>query len=130
MGPPPVSDLIDLECCCFVAQLCLTLCNPMDCGPPASSVHGISQARILKWVAISFSRGSSLIKPAYPALAGGFFTIWAIREADLEWCSNKFPDDAEHSRFRDCICTIALEKGLCLCCLSCHVYNWYSISAC
>ena len=43
----------------LVTQLCLTLCNPMDCGPPGSSVHEISQARILKWVAISYSRGSS-----------------------------------------------------------------------
>ena len=43
----------------LVAHLCLTLCNPMDCGPPGSSVHEISQARILKWVAISYSRGSS-----------------------------------------------------------------------
>ena len=37
----------------------LTLCNPMDCGPPGSSVHGILQAKILEWVAISSSRGSS-----------------------------------------------------------------------
>ena len=42
-----------------VAQSCLTLCDPMDCSPPGSSVHGILQARILEWVAISFSRGSS-----------------------------------------------------------------------
>ena len=41
----------------LVAQLCLTLCNPMDCSPPGSSVHGISQARILEWVAVPFSRG-------------------------------------------------------------------------
>ena len=39
---------------CF--QLCLTLFDPMDCSPPGSSVHGILQARILEWVAISFSR--------------------------------------------------------------------------
>ena len=41
--------------------LCLvvSLCNPMDCSPPGSSVHGISQARILEWVAVSSSRGSS-----------------------------------------------------------------------
>ena len=45
--------------CWLVAQSFLTLCNPMDCSPPDSSVHGISQARILDWVAISFSRGSS-----------------------------------------------------------------------
>ena len=42
-----------------VAQSCLTLCDPMDCSPPGSSIHGILQARILEWVAISFSRGSS-----------------------------------------------------------------------
>ena len=43
----------------LVAQLSLTLCDPMDCSPPDSSVHGILQAEILDWVAISFSRGSS-----------------------------------------------------------------------
>ena len=40
-------------------QSCLTLCNPVDCSPSGCSVHGIFQARILEWVAISFSRGSS-----------------------------------------------------------------------
>ena len=40
----------------LVAQLCLTLCDPMDCSPPGSSVHGLFQARILEWVAVSFSR--------------------------------------------------------------------------
>ena len=40
-------------------QSCPTLCDPKDCSLPGSSVHGISQARILEWVAISFSRGSS-----------------------------------------------------------------------
>ena len=39
-----------------VAQSCSTLCDPVDCSPPGSSVHGILQARILEWVAISFSR--------------------------------------------------------------------------
>ena len=47
---------ISLVCCCLVTKLCLTLCDPMDCSPSGSSVHGISQARILEWVAISFSR--------------------------------------------------------------------------
>ena len=46
-------------CCCSVTKLFPTLCNSMDCSPPGSSVHGISQARILKWVAISFFMGSS-----------------------------------------------------------------------
>ena len=43
----------------LVAQSCLTLCDPMNCSPPGSSVHGIIQARILEWGAIPFSRGSS-----------------------------------------------------------------------
>ena len=61
---------------CLVAQSCSTLCNPMDYKPPGSSVHGILQARILEWVAISFSRGSSQprMKFSSPALAGEFFT--------------------------------------------------------
>ena len=43
----------------LVTQSCLTLCDPVDCNPPGSSVHGILQARVLEWAAISFSRGSS-----------------------------------------------------------------------
>ena len=53
-GPP-----LFIVCACSVIQLRPILCNPMDCNPPGSSVCGIFQARILKWVAISFSRGSS-----------------------------------------------------------------------
>ena len=44
-------------CSCSGTMLCLTLCGPMDCSPPVSSVHGVSKARILEWVAIPFSRG-------------------------------------------------------------------------
>ena len=46
--------------CCEVAKSIPTLCNPVDCVPPGSSVYGISQARILEWVAISFSNSFSL----------------------------------------------------------------------
>ena len=46
-------------CVCSVAQSCPTLCNPMDCSSPGSSFYGISQARILEWITISYSRGSS-----------------------------------------------------------------------
>ena len=46
-------------CVCLVPQSCLTLCDPMDCNSPDSSVHGILQARILEWVAMPSSRGSS-----------------------------------------------------------------------
>ena len=42
-----------------VVQSCLTLCDPIDCSVPGSSVHGIFQAIVLEWIAISFSRGSS-----------------------------------------------------------------------
>ena len=53
-----------------VAQLCLTLCDPMDCSLPGSSVHGIFQARVLDWVAISFSGGlpNPGIEPRSPSL--------------------------------------------------------------
>ena len=66
----------------LVAQSCLTLCNPMDCSPPGSSVHGILQARILDWVAMSF-RGSSQLRDQTQVsrIAGGFFTVWVTREA-------------------------------------------------
>ena len=66
-----------------VAQLCPNLCKPMDCSPPGSSVHGISQARILEWVAISFSRGSSWPRnwTQVSGIAGRFFTDWASRES-------------------------------------------------
>ena len=45
-----------------VTQLCLTLCDPLDCNPPGSSVHGILQARMLEWVAISFSMYVQMLK--------------------------------------------------------------------
>ena len=53
-----------------IAQLCPTLCNPMDCSLPGSSIHGLFQARVLEQAAISFSRGASNpgIKPGSPAL--------------------------------------------------------------
>ena len=47
------------EMLCLRAQSCLTLCDPMDCSLPGSSIHGIFQALVLEWVAFSFSRGSS-----------------------------------------------------------------------
>ena len=60
-----------------VTQSCPTLCYPMDCSLPVSSVHGILQARILEWVAIPFSRGSSQTRDRtqVSSIAGGFFTI-------------------------------------------------------
>ena len=56
-------------CCCWVSQECLNLGDPVDCSPPGSAVHEISQARILEWVASSFSRDLTDpgIKPMSPA---------------------------------------------------------------
>ena len=66
----------------LVAKSCLT-CESMDCSLPGSSVHGIHQERILEWVAISFSRGSSWPRnlTQVSCIAGKFFTYWAMREA-------------------------------------------------
>ena len=78
-----VLNRVYFGCCwavhgCSVTHLCLTLCDPMDCSPPGSSVHGIFQARILELVGISYSRGLSWPRdgrsPESPALGGGFFT--------------------------------------------------------
>ena len=65
-----------------VAQLCPALCDPMD-----YTVHGILQARILEWVAIPFSRGSSQPRDQTQVsrIAGGFFTSWATKEAQEYW---------------------------------------------
>ena len=68
-----------------VAQLWPTLCDPMDCSLSGSSVHGILQARILEWVVISSSRGSSepRDRTQVSCIAGGRFIVWATREALL-----------------------------------------------
>ena len=70
-----------------VAQLCPTLWDCMDCSLPGSSVHGIFQTRILKWVAISFSRRSSLPKDwtQVSHIVGRRFTVWATRELPSWW---------------------------------------------
>ena len=67
----------------LVAQLCLTLCNPMNCSPPGSSIHGILQARTLKWIAIPFFKGSSWPRDQtwVFCIAGRFFSVWATKEA-------------------------------------------------
>ena len=67
--------------CVLVAQSCLTLCDPMDCNLLGSSIHGIFQARILEWVVISFSRGSSppRDRTQVSRTVGKLFTVWATR---------------------------------------------------
>ena len=62
-----------------IAQLCLTLSDPMDYSPPGSSIHGILQVRILEWVAIPFSMGASWPRnqTQVSCIIGRVFTIWA-----------------------------------------------------
>ena len=66
-----------------VTQWCPTLCNPMHCSPPGSSVRGILQTRILEWVVISSSRGSSWSRvwTMVSYIVDRFFIVWATREA-------------------------------------------------
>ena len=66
-----------------IAQSCRTLCDPMDCSLPGSSIHEIFQARVLEWVAISFSRGSSQPRDRtlVSRITGRRFKLWATREA-------------------------------------------------
>ena len=71
-----------------VAQSCPTLCDPMDCSLPSSSVHEIFQAIVLEWIAISFSRGSSRSRDRTQVfhIVDRHFTIWATREALVSLC--------------------------------------------
>ena len=76
----------------------LTLCDPMDCSPPGSSVHGILQAKILEWVAVSFSRGSSQPKDetwvsCVSCMAGGLFT------GSHKFCSCSAPGEKQGPGF-------------------------------
>ena len=74
---------VQVQIAMLFTQSCPTLCNLIDCSPPDSSVQGISQTRKLEWVAISFSRGSSLPRhwTWVSHIAGRFFIVWATREA-------------------------------------------------
>ena len=78
----------------WLAPPCRTFCDPMDCSPPGSSVHGILQARILEWVAMPSSRGSSQARDwtQVSCTAGGLFTIWTTREA------HKLPEGRERQQ--------------------------------
>ena len=69
-------------CKCQSLQSCPVLCNPLDCSPPGSTVHGISQAGVLEWAAISSYRGSSQPRDqtGVSCISSRFFTIWVTRE--------------------------------------------------
>ena len=79
---------------CSLAKLCLTLCDPMD-----YTVHGILQARIVEWVAVPFSRGSSQPRDQSQVshIAGRFFPSWATREAQEYQSGKPIPSAADLS---------------------------------
>ena len=93
LGALPTLPLLETHLCfwgllCVLGtQLCLTLCNTMDWSPPDSSVHGILQSRILEWVAISFSRGSSRPRDRTQVsrIAGRFLTVWVTIAQFENW---------------------------------------------
>ena len=72
-------------CCCLIAKSLQLFCDPMDCRPQESSDNGISQARILEWIAISFSRGSSWPRDQALVSCTGRQVLyhWATREAQI-----------------------------------------------
>ena len=78
--------------CVLVAQSCPTICNPVDYSPSGSSVHRVLPARTLEWVTIPFSRCSSQPRDQtrVSCTAGGFFTIWAIREESYSFSYYNF----------------------------------------
>ena len=94
-----------------VTQSCLTLCNAMDCSLPGSSIHGIFQARVLEWVAISFSRGSSRPRDRtqVSCIVGKCFTIWATREVSPKEGQCQRMPTLPHSCAHSPCCTVMLK---------------------
>ena len=112
-------------------QLCLTLCDPMDCSPPGSSVHGILQARVLEWIAISFSREYSWlrIKLGSPVSRGILYPLTHRRSPDniyrLILCRHNFLLAYKHIM---CTCVFAC---VCVCvCVSMCVHPHMCLSVC
>ena len=98
----------------LVTQLCLTLCNPIDCSLPDSSIHGIFQARILEWVASSFSRGSSRSRDQTQVshIAGRCFTTWATREAQCLWSTHNCQSSCQEVQTASHhLCELQLYEG-------------------
>ena len=95
----------------LVDQSTPTLCQPVDCSPPGSSVHAILQAKIVEWVALPFSRGSPWPKDQTQVsrIAGRLFTIWATKEAakiffwpGLGMLDSAFPDQGSNPQLLQC----------------------------
>ena len=78
--------------CVLVTQSCPTLCDPIHYSPPGSSNHGISQARILGWIAISFSRRSSQTRDwtSVSRIVGRCFTIWWLKSLSFSTVLESF----------------------------------------
>ena len=96
----------------LVAQSCWTLCDPKDGSPPGSSVHGIVQARILEWITIPVSRGSSQPRDRTQVsrIVGRFFIFWAIAQTLMDNIFSKMKYKYKNfSRWR-----IWITLGLCL----------------
>ena len=74
----PCIRFLGCSCRCLAAQMFPTLCRPMDCSPPGSSVHGILQARILEWLAIPFSRGIFPTQGSNPGLSHGRQILYCL----------------------------------------------------
>ena len=93
-----------ISCIALVAQSCPTLCDPMDCSLKGSSVHGNLQGRILKWIAIPFSRKSwSRDQTWVSCIAGRFFMVWATKKGCwcliTQWCLTLCnPHGLQHAR--------------------------------
>ena len=95
-------------CCCLAAKSYLTLYNPMDSSLPGSFAHGVSQARILEWVAISSSRGSSWLRAwtRVSCIGRSIFYGWVIREAIIQ--------NIHHQFGVPCRIFFFLDQGFCL----------------
>ena len=100
-----------------VAQLCPTLCYPVEYSPPGPSVHGIFQARILEWVAISFSRGSfqPRDRTQLSIIADRCFNLWAIREALGPICLLLFLFPLIWEMDQKSYCCDLCQRVFCLC---------------
>ena len=110
----------------LVAQSCPTLCDPMNCSLPGSSVHGILQARIPEWVAISFSKASSPPRDQTQAscIAGRFFTLWATRRP--QWQENSGQSTTTYQRASNKTLwwwSWSQKEDDCLCVYLCHQWN-------
>ena len=102
--PSSVCVCVCVCVCVWATKACLTLCDPMNCSLPTSSVHGILQVRILEWVAVSCSGGSSQSRDRtqVSCIAGRFLTIWATREAPKQHKAFQIPPNLFPLIFERC----------------------------